>query len=65
MPIALSLALSSGLFLLTNGIPLSALVQNLSTGVNSFALLATPFFILAGALMIMVAIVSALQHCAL
>jgi tripartite ATP-independent transporter DctM subunit len=51
IPVALSLALSCGLYLLTNGIPLSALVQNLSTGVNSFALLAAPFFILVGSLM--------------
>jgi tripartite ATP-independent transporter DctM subunit len=51
VPVALSLALASGLYLATHGIPLSALVQNLSTGVNSFALLAAPFYLLVGALM--------------
>ena len=51
IPIALSLALATGLYLFANGIPLCALVQNLSTGVNSFALLAAPFYLLVGALM--------------
>jgi tripartite ATP-independent transporter DctM subunit len=51
LPIALALAMSSAIYLLTNDISLVALAQHLSIGVNSFALLAAPFFLLTGSLM--------------
>jgi len=51
LPVAFSLMLSSVVALLINGIPLDAFVQNISLGINSFPLLAVPFFILAGQLM--------------
>ena len=51
LPVAFALILSSVLALVVNGIPLDAFVQNISLGINSFPLLAVPFFILAGQLM--------------
>jgi tripartite ATP-independent transporter DctM subunit len=51
LPVAFALILASVSALVINGIPLDAFVQNISLGVNSFPLLAVPFFILAGQLM--------------
>jgi tripartite ATP-independent transporter DctM subunit len=51
LPIAFALCVPSILVLVIRGIPLSAFIQNFSLGVNSFPLLAVPFFILAGNLM--------------
>lgn len=54
VPIAFSLLVSSGLTLLVSipgDIALATLAQRMATGLDSFALLAIPFFILAGELM--------------
>ena len=51
VPVAISLAVASALYLLTNGINLAQMVQELAVNVNSFALLAAPFFVLVGQLM--------------
>ncbi len=51
MPITFSLFLSSVVTALYLNIPLMTIVQRLVSGVNSFSLLAIPFFILAGEMM--------------
>ncbi|WP_025773030.1 TRAP transporter large permease [Neomoorella thermoacetica] len=51
VPIALALGLSSVLAAIQLGIPMSVLVQRMVVGVDSFPLLAIPFFILAGEIM--------------
>lgn len=51
MPITFSLFLSSVLTAIYLNIPLLTIVQRLVSGVNSFSLLAIPFFILAGEMM--------------
>lgn len=51
VPIALSVGASSLLVLLLSEMPLEALPQTLFAGVNSFALVAVPFFVLAGDLL--------------
>jgi tripartite ATP-independent transporter DctM subunit len=51
MPISFSLGLSSIVYMLWSGIPPVSFVQHLAKGVNSYTLLALPFFILAGQLM--------------
>ncbi|MCM3408461.1 TRAP transporter large permease [Metabacillus litoralis] len=51
VPIALSLVISSFLTGMYLDVDLSALVQRMVGGVNSFSLLAIPFFILAGEIM--------------
>ncbi len=51
MPITFSLFLSSVLTAVYLNIPLLTIVQRLVSGVNSFSLLAIPFFILAGEMM--------------
>ncbi|MEI3607668.1 TRAP transporter large permease [Pseudogracilibacillus sp. SE30717A] len=51
VPIALTLIISSVLTGLYMGIDISALVQRMVGGVNSFSLLAIPFFIIAGEIM--------------
>ena len=51
MPVAFTLAVASVVWLLVNGMSLSSVVQRLVAGVDSFVLLAVPFFILAGLLM--------------
>ncbi len=51
MPITFSLFLSSIVTALYLNIPLLSIVQRLVSGVNSFSLLAIPFFILAGEMM--------------
>jgi C4-dicarboxylate transporter DctM subunit len=48
MPIALAIGSAGLLVLLINGLPLAMLPQMMFTGNNSFALVAVPFFILAG-----------------
>jgi len=52
MPVAWSMAIASGLYMLLGPkIPLQALVQRMIGGIDTFPLLAIPFFILAGNLM--------------
>ena len=54
VPIAYSIGISATLTLLTSILPIPAfttLAQRISTGLDSFALLAIPFFVLAGQLM--------------
>ncbi|TWT28431.1 TRAP transporter large permease [Planomicrobium sp. CPCC 101110] len=51
VPIALSLVVSSLLTGIYMGVDLAALVQRMVGGLNSFSLLAIPFFILAGEIM--------------
>ncbi len=51
VPIAFSLALSSFAYILYSGLPSVLLMHNMVNGMDSFPLLAIPFFILAGALM--------------
>lgn len=51
VPIAFSLALSSLLYILYAGLPEVVLYHNMVNGMDSFTLLAIPFFILAGGLM--------------
>lgn len=52
MPIAWAMALASALYMaLGPGVPLQGMVQRLIGGIDSFPLLAIPFFILAGNLM--------------
>lgn len=52
VPVGVSLGLSTCIVMLTQtSLPVSSLIQNGFTGLNSFTLLAIPFFILAGNLM--------------
>ncbi|MBY8917334.1 TRAP transporter large permease [Nitratireductor sp. L1-7-SE] len=51
VPIAFSLALSSFAYILHSGLPPVVLMHNMVNGMDSFPLLAIPFFIFAGALM--------------
>ena len=51
VPIALSVGASSLLVLFLSEMPLEALPQTLFAGVNSFALVAVPFFVMAGDLL--------------
>lgn len=51
LPIVVALSLSSLLFTIANGINPVIIIQKLFTGIDSAALLAVPFFILAGELM--------------
>ena len=52
IPIGITVGLSTGICLmLTTDIPLTMIAQKSATGLDSFPLLAIPFFILAGALM--------------
>ncbi|MDR1967038.1 MAG: TRAP transporter large permease subunit, partial [Synergistaceae bacterium] len=48
VPIALSIGVSALLVMVLSGMPLEALPQTLFAGVNSFSLVAVPFFIMAG-----------------
>ncbi len=50
-PIAFSIGLTSALYLYLYEIPVITLAQKMITGIDTFALLAVPFFILAGNLM--------------
>ena len=51
VPICFVLAFSTALTMLYTNIPLMALVQQMSKSINSFSLMAIPFFILAGEIM--------------
>ncbi|HSB79210.1 MAG TPA: TRAP transporter large permease [Candidatus Methylomirabilis sp.] len=51
-PIAFNLILSSIIYLLVGGYPLTLVPQRMFQGMNGFALLAVPFFILTGQLMV-------------
>jgi len=51
VPIAVALGLSSLGYIVIDGLPPVVLVHNVINGMNSFPLLAVPFFILAGGLM--------------
>ena len=51
VPVAVALALSSLAFVATNGMPPMIVLANMVNGINSFPLIAVPFFILAGNLM--------------
>lgn len=51
VPVGFSIGLSSIFVLWLNGMPFSIFIQNFAMGMNSFSLLAIPFFILAGKLM--------------
>ncbi|MBX2805142.1 MAG: TRAP transporter large permease [Hyphomicrobiales bacterium] len=51
VPVAVALALSSLAFVATNGMPSMIVLANMVNGINSFPLIAVPFFILAGNLM--------------
>ncbi|MDR1979801.1 MAG: TRAP transporter large permease [Synergistaceae bacterium] len=51
VPVAFSLGLSSMIYLIGAGIPLSVIPQRMFAGINSFTLLCVPGFILAGNLM--------------
>lgn len=51
IPIAFSLGIASLSFLTFSGIPLSLLPQRMFTGLDSFPMMAVPFFILAGEMM--------------
>ncbi len=50
-PIAYAVALSSILCLLAQGLPLTTICQQMVKGINSFSLMAVPFFITMGCLM--------------
>ena len=51
VPIALSIGISSVLTSLYLGIPIDMVMQNIAKGVNSYSLMAIPFFILMGDIM--------------
>ncbi|TSB47270.1 TRAP transporter large permease [Alkalicoccobacillus porphyridii] len=51
VPVALALVISSLLTAFSIGIPLEAIIQRMVGGLDSFSLLAIPFFILAGEIM--------------
>ncbi|MDW7673275.1 MAG: TRAP transporter large permease subunit, partial [Bacillota bacterium] len=51
VPIAFTIGVATLAALWVGGIPMTFLAQNLFSAVDSFALMAVPFFILAGALM--------------
>jgi tripartite ATP-independent transporter DctM subunit len=50
-PIVFSLAITSLLYLVVYGIPIITMAQKMTSGIDTYALLAVPFFILAGNLM--------------
>ncbi|MDA3950845.1 MAG: TRAP transporter large permease [Spirochaeta sp.] len=51
LPVALAIGVSSLAALLSEGVPLMLMTQRMFSGTDSFALIAVPFFILAGDLM--------------
>ena len=51
VPVAVSLAVASLVYIMIDGLPEVVLVHNMINGIDSFPLLAIPFFILAGHLM--------------
>lgn len=50
-PVAVALGLSSLIFIMIDGMPSVIVLHNMVNGINSFPLIAVPFFILAGHLM--------------
>lgn len=52
LPIAFNLIVSSVVYLTAGGYPLTLIVQRMYEGMNSFALLAVPFFVLTGEFML-------------
>jgi len=50
-PVAVALGVSSLFFILTSGMPSLVVLHNMVNGINSFPLIAVPFFIMAGHLM--------------
>ena len=50
-PVAVALGMSSLFFIATSGMPNLVVLHNMVNGINSFPLIAVPFFILAGHLM--------------
>ena len=50
-PIAYAVGISSVLCLLVQGVPVSTVCQQMVKGINSFSLMAVPFFITMGVLM--------------
>ena len=51
VPIAVSMLIPSGIYMLVNQIPISTVIQRMVSSLNSFTLLAVPMFILAANLM--------------
>lgn len=51
VPIAVSMLVPSGIYMLVNQIPISTVIQRMVSSLNSFTLLAVPMFILAANLM--------------
>ena len=51
MPIVFSLGLTAGSFLAVTGAPLNTIAQRMVAGLDSFPLMAIPFFVLAGLIM--------------
>ena len=51
MPVAVALGLSSLIYILLTGVPEVTVLHNMVGGVNSFPLIAVPFFVMAGHLM--------------
>lgn len=51
VPVAVAMALGSAVFIVATGTPNLVIVHEMVSGIDSFPLLAIPFFILAGALM--------------
>ncbi len=51
LPVALAIGVSSLIAILSEGVPLMLITQRMFAGTDSFALIAVPFFILAGDLM--------------
>lgn len=51
MPVSFALAIASALALFVAGVPLTLIVQRMVASIDSFVLLAVPFFLLAGHLM--------------
>src|SRR5512147_185245 len=51
VPIAFCLGITAAVFLISLNLPLQVVAQRIFTGIDSFPLMAVPFFILAGDLM--------------
>ena len=63
IPITFALAGSTALTMLYVNVPLMSLVQQMSKSINSFSLMAIPFFILAGEIMCVGGIADRLLKC--
>ena len=57
VPIAFALGISAAATILYDGIPLMVEVQRIASGIGVFSLLAIPFFIYAGEIMLYIAII--------